>query len=466
MAEVERYDWIIRGGEVVTAAEVRKLDIGIRAGRIAALAETLPLELANHVLDAAGQLVLPGMIDMHVHLNEPNFGHWEGFATGSAALAAGGITAYADMPLNGNPPTVTRDAMKLKLALADGSSAVDYTIWGGLVPGNLDHLAELHEDGVIGFKAFMSNPGGEGEGRFREVDDATLFEGMKVIASLDSFVALHAESDEMTSRLHDEAAAEGRADAWAFIQARPVEAELEAVAKAIAMAEETGCKLHFVHISSADGVELIEEAKRRGTPVTVETCPHYLLLTDEDMVRLGPVAKCAPPLRGSDQVERLWAHLAEGRIDVVASDHSPSPFELKDMAGGRTFSQAWGGIAGAQSSLELMVGEALKRGIPLTRMAEVLSSGPAKRLSIYPRKGEIAVGFDADLAIIDPNASYTLREEDLLQRHKHSPYIGWEIPCRVEATLVRGQLVYSREAGLIQSGSGVMVRPAGAAVDA
>ncbi|MFC4103078.1 allantoinase [Paenibacillus xanthanilyticus] len=454
----ERFDLLIRGAEVVTAQDVRRLDIGIRDGRIAALEAGLSALAADRVLEARGKLALPGMIDMHVHFNEPNFGHWEGFRTGSAALAAGGITAYADMPLNGNPPTVTVEAMQLKQTLAAGSSAVDYAIWGGLVPGNAEELANLHAEGVIGFKAFMSNPGGEGEGRFREVDDATLYEGMKRIAALGSMVALHAESEAMTSALHAQAAADGRLDARAFIEARPVAAELAAVSQAIAMAEDTGCSLHFVHISSADAVELIEQAKWRGLDVTVETCPHYLTLTADDMERLGPVAKCAPPLRDAQQIERLWSHLAKGHIDIIASDHSPSPWSMKSTEG-RTFADAWGGIAGAQSSLELMVDEALARGIPLARIAAVTATGPAKRLGLYPRKGDIAVGFDADIAILDPKAGYTLREEDLLQLHKHSPYIGRTFSCRVDATLVRGETVYDRREGVRLPGYGELVRP-------
>ncbi|MFB9331052.1 allantoinase AllB [Paenibacillus aurantiacus] len=454
----ERFDLIIRGAEVVTSSDVRRLDIGIRDGRIAALEAGLSALAADRVIDARGKLALPGMIDMHVHFNEPNFGHWEGFRSGSAALAAGGITAYADMPLNGNPPTVTVEALRLKQSLAAGSSSVDYAIWGGLVPGNAEQLAQLHAEGVIGFKAFMSNPGGEGEGRFREADDATLYEGMKRIAAFGGLVALHAESEAMTSALHARAAAEGRLDARAFIEARPVAAELAAVSQAIAMAEDTGCSLHFVHISSADAVELIEQVKWRGLDVTVETCPHYLTLTAGDMERLGPVAKCAPPLRDAEQVERLWSHLAKGHIDIVASDHSPSPWSMKSLEG-RTFADAWGGIAGAQSSLELMVDEALARGIPLPRIAAVTAAGPAKRLGLYPRKGEIAVGFDADIAILDPEAGYTLREEDLLQLHKHSPYIGRTFSCRVDATLVRGETVYDRRDGLRLAGFGELVRP-------
>ncbi|QAY65721.1 allantoinase [Paenibacillus protaetiae] len=450
-------DLIIRGGSVVLANEVRKADIGVRDGRIAVLADSLQDEACITCIDAEGKLVFPGMVDIHVHFNEPNFGHWEGFATGSAALAAGGCTTYVDMPLNGNPPTVDAEALRMKLDLAKGQSSVDYTVWGGLVPGHLNRLEELAAEGVRGFKAFMSNPGGEGEGRFREADDWTLYAGMKRIKELGGFVALHAESDSITSRLAGEAVAAGRTDAGAFAASRPVIAELEAVNKALLFAEETGCQVHFVHISSPAAIRLIDQAKRRGVPVTAETCPHYLVLTEQDMADKGPVAKCAPPLRSKDAQEELWTLLAEGKLDVIASDHSPCPPELK-LDGRLTFFEAWGGISGAQSSLELMLDEGwLKRGIPLPLLARLLSTGPAKRFGLHPRKGEITLGADADFAIVDTDEPYVLTEEQLYYRHKMSPYAGRQFNCKVTATYVRGKLVYSADAGIVAPGSGQLL---------
>lgn len=442
------FDRMIRNGQVVLPDGTYKLDIGIIGGTIAAVSESLADCAADDVIDAEGKYVLPGMIDIHVHFNEPHFGHWEGFAAGSAALAAGGCTAYADMPLNGNPPTVTPEALALKEKLAEGNSSVDYTFWGGLVPGKLDQLEAMAAQGVRGFKAFMSNPGGEGEGRFREADDLTLYEGMKKIASLGGFVALHAESDTITSRLAEQAVREGKSDSRAFAASRPVIAELEAVNKALLFAEQTGCEVHFVHISSVEAVELIDRAKKRGVAVTVETCPHYLLLTEEDMASIGPAAKCSPPLRSEEQKEGLWRLLAEGKLDVIASDHSPCPPELKSGES-LTFFEAWGGIAGAQSSLELMLDEGfMKRQIPLHRLVDLLSAGPAKRFGLYPQKGLVAQGADADLVIVDPERSYTLTEAHLRQRHKVSPYLGRKFACKVAATIVRGVTVYTEEHGV------------------
>ncbi|CAM3713052.1 allantoinase AllB [Cohnella lubricantis] len=454
----ERFDRIIRGGQVVAQEEVRVLDIGMKDGKIAALAERLEASEETSVLDARGRWVLPGMVDVHVHFNEPNRGHWEGFATGSAALAAGGATCYVDMPLNGLPPTVNVPALRQKEALAEGTSVVDYAFWGGLVPGNLGDLEPLAAEGVPAFKAFLSNPGGEGEERFREVDDVSLLEGMKRIASFGGLLALHAESDAITSALAEAAAREGRTGPLDFVRTRPVIAELEAVNRAILFSEQTGCRLHFVHMSSPEAIDLIDQAKRRGVDVTVETCPHYLALSELDLERLGAVAKCAPPLRDEARIARMWEQLAEGKIDVIASDHSPSPEELK-LAPGLSFMQAWGGIAGAQSSLELMLHEGhIVRGIPLPKLAAVLSANPAKRFGLYPRKGEIAVGFDADVAIVDPEASYILSKEDLLQKHPISPYVGRTFSCRVAMTLVRGSVVYEAGSGIQLSGHGIQLR--------
>ncbi|NRF93528.1 allantoinase [Paenibacillus frigoriresistens] len=452
-----QFDLVIRKGTVVLREEVRQLDIGIQSGKIAALGENLAYSEDTPVYDAEHLHIMPGMVDVHVHFNEPALGHWEGFATGSAALAAGGCTTYIDMPLNGVPPTVRLSALKRKLEAAEGHSLVDYALWGGLVPGNVGNLQELAEAGVIGFKAFMSCPGGEGEDIFTEVDDLTLHEGMKEIACLGLVLALHAESEEIVSKLAAQALAEGRRGALDFVATRPIAAELEAVKRALFYAEETGCKLHFVHISSAEAVQAITEAKAKGLDVTVETCPHYLVLTSTDLERLGPVAKCAPPLRTSQDQAQLWAALASGQLDILASDHSPCPAHMKQG----DFFEAWGGISGAQSSLELMLDEGhLRREVPLPTISRMLSLEPAKRFGLHPRKGEIALGADADFALVDMKLSYSLQGSDLFYRHKHSPYVGKEFGCRVRATFLRGTQVYELGEGVVEKADGIWLRHA------
>ena len=452
----DKLDLIIKNGTVVLKDEVRVLDIGIKAGKIVQLGEELYGEHAAVLQDAAGLTVMAGMIDVHVHLNEPGLGEWEGFETGSAALAAGGCTTYVDMPLNGIPPTVTVNALEQKLAAAKDRSYVDYAIWGGLVPGKLHELIPLHEAGVVGFKAFMSSPGDPSEDAFREVDDYTLFEGMKIIASLNKVLALHAESEPIVARLGQAMRAEGRLAPADYVASRPIIAELEAINRALFYAGQTGCALHFVHISSEAGVNLITQARGRGLNVTVETCPHYLTLSSADLDRKGAVAKCSPPLRDASEREKLWRVIAEGHVDMISSDHSPCPASMKEAD---NFFDAWGGIAGAQSSLELVIGEGhVKRGLPLTLLSELLAAGPARRFGLQAAKGEIRIGADADLVLIDLNKSYILEEGQLYQRHKHSPYIGEELHCKVTATYLRGQKVYGEDTGLGESKPGRWVR--------
>jgi len=445
MSGNERWDVIVSGGNAVFRDRVCVADIGIRDGRIVAVAPLLEGE-AGMRIDASGKWVLPGVVDMHVHLDEPGMGHWEGFVTGSEALAAGGCTSYADMPLNGLPPTVNVPALTLKLEAeeASGGSRVDFALWGGLVPGNLDDLERLAAAGVVGFKAFMSSPGDTGEGCFRNVDDETLYAGMKKIAALGKVLAIHAESEPIVSAL---GAAKLEAEALTmrdYLDSRPPQAEIEAVRTALELAARSGCPLHIVHVSTPEAIRLIGEAKRAGVDVTAETCPHYLAFTDEDVFRIGAEAKCSPPIRGAAEREELWRLLAEGEIDLVASDHSPCPPELKETKGGDAFG-IWGGISCAQSTLELVLSEGwIKRGIPLPALSRALSTAPAERFGLKG-KGAIEIGYDADLAIVDPCGGYVLEAADLKYRHPHSAYEGYAFGCRVEATLLRGSPVYARE---------------------
>src|SRR6266496_2574109 len=295
-------DLIVRGGTVITPEELFRADIGIAEGRIVAIGPEIS-QPGREVIDATGLHVFPGVIDAHVHFNEPGRTHWEGFATGTRALAAGGTTSFFDMPLNSSPPTLDAASFDLKCRAAQAHALVDFALWGGIVPGNREQLDELAGRGVIGYKAFMSNSGIED---FASVDDVTLYEGMQSAARLGRIVALHAESEQITSILTRRALAEGRTGIRDYLASRPVLAELEAIERAILFAQETGCALHIVHVSSWRGIALVTEARARGVDVSCETCPHYLVLTGEDMERLGAVAKCAPPLRDRAEQEALW----------------------------------------------------------------------------------------------------------------------------------------------------------------
>ena len=354
------FDLIVRGGTVVTPAGPVAADLGVADGQIRALGPDLS-GAGGEVVNAAGLHVFPGVIDAHVHFNEPGRAHWEGFETGSRALAAGGGTVFFDMPLNAHPPTIDAPSFQLKLAAAQKKSVVDFAFWGGLVPQNLDRLAELADCGVIGFKAFMADSGIDD---FPCVDDRALREGMKRAAQLRLPVAVHAESEAMTRQLAQDCLARARTSIRDYLASRPIAAELDAIRRALDLAGETGCALHVVHVSCGEGVQLIAEARRRGADVSCETCPHYLALTEADAEKLGPPAKCAPPLRSAQEQESLWQQLLAGELTTVGSDHSPSPPDMKQDA---NFFKVWGGISGAQHTLPILLTEAHhKRAVPLS----------------------------------------------------------------------------------------------------
>ncbi|RAI89882.1 allantoinase [Paenibacillus pabuli] len=450
-----RLDTIIRGARVVLRDSVEELDIGITGEKISALSSHLVGDEDTQIIEANGFTVMPGAVDIHVHFNEPGLAIWEGFKSGSASLAAGGITTYVDMPLNGVPPTIRPEAWESKMKAADGQSYVDYAFWGGLVPGNRAELAPLADMGAAGFKAFMSEPGGEGEDIFARADDDTLLNGMYDIAKLNRVLALHAEDEAMVAELGARSIADGRIGPMDYVQSRPAEAEVQAVSRALQYGEQTGCALHFVHISTREALDLIAAAKQRGLDVTSETCPHYLTLTDEDVVRLGAVAKCAPPLRSQAEQDQLWDALGAGLIDVIASDHSPCPPSMKQSD---NFFEIWGGISGAQSTLMLMLEEGhLQRNIALPLLGRVLALQPARRLGLES-KGEIAIGKDADLVLIDWEKSTTLNADDLHYTHKQSPYVGRTFSSSIAEVYCRGTRVYSSKTGLSDEPVGRFIR--------
>ncbi len=429
------HDLVIRGGAVVLPDGVQSLDIAVDDGRIVALEPGLAD--GRETVDAAGLHVLPGMIDPHVHLNEPGRTEWEGFATGSLAFASGGGTTLIDMPLNSTPPTVDAAAFAAKRAAGERSSRVDFALWGGLVPGNLDRLDELAAAGAIGFKAFLSN---SGMADFSAADDVTLYDGMIRAAALGLPVAVHAEHDGLTAELARRAIAAGRTGVRDYLGSRPVVAELEAIDRVITFAQATGCALHIVHVSTGAGIARVAAAKARGVDVTAETCPHYLVLTDDNVAELGAVAKCAPPIRDRTTQAELWTRLLAGEVDWVASDHSPSPPELKTSA---DFFAVWGGISSIGQTLSLMLTEGVaRRDLPLEKLTDLLAGAAARRFWL-PRKGHLAPGFDADLALVDLSAESTLTVDDLRHRHRQSPYLGRKLRGRVVRTILGGRTIWS-----------------------
>jgi allantoinase len=415
-------DLLIRGDE---------FDVAVEDGLVSAVGPELPGP-AREVIDARGLVVLPGAVDAHVHFNEPGWTEWEGWDTGTRALAAGGATVGVEMPLNAHPPTVDGAAFDAKLACAQRSAHVDFALWGGLVPGRLDALDELAARGVVGFKAFMSASGVDD---FQRADDLTLYEGMRRAAALGLPVAVHAESEQITSGLAARALAAGRSGVRDYLASRPAVAELEAIATALTLAEEAGCAVHIVHVSTGRGVALVAQAWARGVDASCETCPHYLVFDEDDAERLGAVAKCAPPLRPAAESEALWAALADGSLPMVASDHSPSPPELKR---GNAF-EAWGGISGCQT----MLATVLSAGrLEPALVAERLAGFPARRLRLQG-KGRLEAGAHADIVLVDPSPAAPLAAGDLQYRHRHSPFVGRPLRARIVRTLVRGRPVWA-----------------------
>jgi allantoinase len=347
------------------------------------------------------------------------------------------------MPLNAHPPTIDGPSFDAKREAAGKSSFVDFGLWGGLVPGNLNELQTLRDRGVVGLKAFMCDSGIDD---FPRVTMSILREGMKRAAELNLLVAVHAESQEMTQRLTKEKIAAGKTSVRDFLESRSIEAELDAIKQAIDLAVETNCRLHVVHVSCGRGVAMIASARANGVDVSCETCPHYLLLTDADMEAIGAVAKCAPPLRSANDQRELWDRVAD--LTTIGSDHSPCPPEMKQR---ENFFEVWGGISGAQHLLSLLADK-----IPQEQFAKLASENVARRFGIA-EKGGIEIGKDADLTIVDLSEADPVTRESLHYRHKQSPYLGRKLP-RIVRTVLRGQTIY-RDGKLAAQPIGRFVRP-------
>ena len=430
------FDLLFQNAKLVNTSSIFSGDIAVKNGVICAIGSNLGEAL--HTIDVQGDFIFPGGIDVHVHFNEPGNEQWEGFATGSELLAAGGVTSYFDMPLNANPPTINVEALKLKQQLAEEKSIVTPYFWGGLVHNNVAQLAALAQEGVIGFKAFLSNSGFT---PFSAVKNDSLLEGMREIARLGKILAVHAESDDLTSFLQQQKIAEGKLTAQDYAESRPIVAELEAVNRVLYFAELTGCAVHFVHISSAAAVESIHCAKQRGLDVSVETCPHYLKFNEQTLER-GVLAKCAPPLRHEVERKKLVDCLLAGQIDMIASDHSPCPPAMKDLTN-QHFFQAWGGINGGQFTLLTLLALCDNYNVGYENIAKWLSDAPAQRFKLEKR-GRIAVGYAADLTIVTKKP-FTVSQQNHYAKHKATIYEGETFNHTIVATYSNGHCVYEAE---------------------
>jgi allantoinase len=444
---------LISGGKLVDELSVREVDLLLEDGHVAAILRRGHAQTADAVVDAHGLHVLPGVVDAHVHFNQPGRTDWEGFRSGTAAAAAGGVTTVCDMPLNCHPPTLDARALALKRGAIASEALVDYALWGGVVPESLEHLGELRAGGVAGVKGFLCD---SGLAEYAGLDDFCMLEAMQRCAQEGLLLALHAEDAAETQRLGKQARARGQGSALDWARSRPPSSEAKAVERALDAARETQARVHFVHISTAAAARLIADARAEGVDVSVETCPHYLLLDETDLEQLAAFGKCAPPLRTRQEVEALWQALLDGAIDWVASDHSPCPPAMKETD---DIWSAWGGLSGVQTLLAALVSEGVHaRGMSLPRLVSLTAGSPARRLGLYPRKGTLDPGSDADLILLDLDTSWTLHEGDLHTRWPVSPFIGRTFHGRPVATFVRGTCVWSNDAAQVPAGFGREVR--------
>jgi allantoinase len=449
-----RLDRAINNARIVMSGGVVNGSIGISAGRIAAITAE-PIDGAD-AIDAGGRILLPGVVETHGHFWDPGPTEREDWAHGTAAAAAGGITTVIEMPLS-VPPTVDADAYRLKLDRARLGARVDYSLWGGVIPADAAEMTRRMEDlrdlGVSSYKVFMCRAAAE----FPACNDGDLYHALREGARLGQLMGIHAENDDIIHGLEAQLQAAGRNDPMAYAESRPPYAEAEAIARVISMADVTGADIYIVHMSLGAGAALIKSAKQRGQTVYVETCPQYLALDDTALRDQGPWAKCAPPLRPRENADRMWEYVLDGTIDTIGSDHAPFTPEEKET-GNDVIWRAPNGLTGIQTMLPLLLDEGIgRRGLSWTRLAEITATNAARIFRLAPRKGRIALGVDADLVIVDPDAEWTIRAEDLLHKNKWTPYEGRRIRGRVDLTMVRGVVVFADGEVLSEPGFGQLV---------
>jgi allantoinase len=427
-------DLIIRGRRVVTPEGVRAASVHVAEGVIVRLGayEEAPPDIP--VVDAGESIVMPGLVDTHVHINEPGRTEWEGFETGTRAAAAGGVTTILDMPLNSIPATTTAGALEIKREAALEKSVVNVEFIGGVVPGNVGDLEALRDAGVRAFKCFLS-PSGVDE--FPAVGERDLREAFPVLARLGLPLMVHAE--DPARLLPSRGSSRKYGD---YLTTRPVAAERAAISQLIELMGRTPTPVHIVHLSSASSLDIVGTARARGLPLTVETCPHYLTFAAEEIPDGATEYKCAPPIRDKAERDALWEALIAGDIDLVASDHSPCPPKMKETEG--DFFSAWGGIASLQLSLSAVWTGARARRLKPERIAQWMSAAPARLAGLQSRKGALAAGYDADIILWDPEARFVVDPAELLHRHKVTPYANRELFGKVLATYVGGRRIFGR----------------------
>ncbi len=425
---------------VVLPGKIGAFAVLVEGQRIVEVVPRNQIPRSVPITDFGDLAILPGLVDSHIHINEPGRTEWEGFRMATRAAAAGGYTMLVDMPLNCVPATTSPEALAVKRKAAQGQCHVDWAAWAGLVPENLEQIIPLASACVSGFKCFLIHPGID---EFTMVNEDHLRAALPNLKKTGLPLLAHAE---LPGPIDSATEAWMQAD-WrvykTYLNSRPDEAELSAVELLISLCEESGCQIHVVHLSTSKALARLRDAKRRGLPITVETCPHYLHLCSEEISNGATLHKCAPPIRSRENCEALWQGLREGIIDLVATDHSPCPPAMKQVERG-DFRSAWGGIPSVSLALSLMWTEASRRGFSLVDIARWMAEGPAQLAGLEERKGRLAAGFDSDMVVFDPEAEWTVTPAELHYRHAISPYLGERLTGKVLMTFLGGECVYKQ----------------------
>lgn len=439
---------LIEKGKLVLPEGIIEADIAIEDGKIAGIGCAEVFGKPERRINAEGRYVLPAVVDAHVHFNDPGLPEREDMLTGTQAAAAGGVGTILDMPLSGNPAIISQDAFELKKKAVSERAVVDCGLWAGLVNDNISQMTALAEAGAIAFKAFTCFAGND----FPYATPEILYRGMQEAARHGFLIGVHCEDQALTAYFEEQARQKQDSSVRAFLDAHSPLTEELATDMVLDMAKETGARVHICHASIPSVVDKVLRARADGAKVTVETCPHYLVFGEEDLERQQGILKCTPPVRTKDSVEGMWEHIFKGSIDMIGSDHSPSTLAQKKPVDGN-FWKAWGGVQGVQTLLPLLYSEGvLKRGLAIEKCVELISTHPARIFGLYPRKGVLQVGSDADITLFNPSLVWTVDRDQLFYKNKHTPYLGRELTGCVEMTLVRGEVVFQN--GKIEKAGG------------
>jgi allantoinase len=449
------YDLLITNGKIVKTDEVFNGHIAITNGKIAGFFDADTGLEAKKVIDAEGKIIFPGVIDCHVHFNDPGYTWREDFSHGTRSAVAGGVTTIVDMPLQNKPATVTQEVFESKKELVKEQAVIDYALWGGLVDNNLDQLKGLCDSGAAGIKSFLSPVSKD----YSTTNLALAYEAMKVMGPSNIILGFHAEEFSVIAYNEEKAKKEGRLSIRDYLDARPVLAEILSIESMVRLARETGAKIHICHVSHPEAAEIIKKAKQEGIDITAETCTHYLVFNEEDFIKGGPKFKCAPPLRKEEDRKKLWDYVLDGTLSCIVSDHSPCALEEKTV-GNDNIWEAWGGISGVQSTFQVMFNEVYhKYSYDLTLLSKTLAYEPAKIFGIGEKKGKLEIGYDADIIIVDPQKDWTITPESLLYKNKFSAFEGLSGKGLVEETIIRGESVFKVGGGVrVEGGFGQFVK--------